>query len=1075
MTYPIYRQDFEGGSTLGTACPELVDQDSVYAIDTAGANALTGTHSLKLTSLGVTHPIYSNTADTLIGGVTFTLYFLAGDTSPNLQLFTRILPANTPVTSWTDWIGCIFTTTGITVRQKKAGTVTPLNTAISGVSVPSGVWVCVELRCNGTAISCRVVRQDTGQYFVNTGTGSWSSTPQGSAGTATTTTVAGGWALVCSDGVSLNLDNWYIGPAVPSVDVPTFTLTSLGQTQPLTAGGFTDPLFGVTWSSSNPAVATVSSSGLVTAVGVGTATITATGGRDTGQTAVATATVNSLSYTLTAPPLAMGVVNSPSGNFTVTPLTSYTGTITITPSGGGLSTPIVLTFSGSAAPQTFPITPTAPGTVTLTGTNSGTLTNPPPVTYLALAQGPLPAWIYKRALTDSTGGSLAGFVCRLALTSANFDFSLAKSDGSDLRVYDETAGAVLPSWLMDYDSVAQTATLYYRALLTSHTHNLYYGNAAAAAVSNFANVFTHGTGFDTGWGDMTTQVTGNAFARQYAKSGGITDPRHRAVFRRSQTPAILGTTNGNTVVRDFYIVTDLRHNIVTDGSGNWIGYYANMNWTGTAFTLANTYRCQSADNGLTWTNHTLALDMGAAGTYDDAGGRCGTVLRFGATDYRMWYTANSSVVALNGVGLATATNIMGPWTRAGTVVNSGACGITTGAVNLSGVPSVSQLADGTFVMVCEVRPATGTTYPWSLYGWTSPDASTGSWVCMNGGSYLINGLGSAPFTTYGCANPKFYEMVPGSSYLIFAQGFQGSGSDITTFNGQGGWWSASAKNGPFTPDSSAPIFGRNNNPSNFGEEASQFALDPAGNWIMHLQDYAASDNTNGYGNIHRIYPVTGQLGVLDSPDPTDGGLAGVVLDPGTFTLERRSGLTTHRSSDSRSVLLALYDGASVPVPAASGTFSVNLRCAVRRATFAATSNGPVGAIDASYQDTGGTFQYYNGTSFTPTSSNYAVVTDLNREVIAQIQDDGTNFWLSAYYADTGAQLMRVSVPKASIKAFAVGRVAYCGDPYTNTASAGSYSRMIAVRPYAATEPVIQAGPMITLTSGPIPLFFNRVA
>ena len=74
-------------------------------------------------------------------------------------------------------------------------------------------------------------------------------------------------------------------------------------------------------------------------------------------------------YTLTGP--SGGTLNTASSKFTVTPNSTYNGTITITPSGGGLSTAIVLTFSNSAASQTFTITPTAVGPVTLTPSNSG--------------------------------------------------------------------------------------------------------------------------------------------------------------------------------------------------------------------------------------------------------------------------------------------------------------------------------------------------------------------------------------------------------------------------------------------------------------------------------------------------------------------------------------------------------------------------------------------------------------------------------------------------------------------------------------------------------------------------------
>ncbi len=86
------------------------------------------------------------------------------------------------------------------------------------------------------------------------------------------------------------------------------------------------------------------------------------------------------SYTLTGP--SSGAVNTASTTFTVTPNGVYSGTITITPSGGGLATPIVLTFSNSAASQTFTITPTQIGTVTLTPANNGSLTDPLAVNYI---------------------------------------------------------------------------------------------------------------------------------------------------------------------------------------------------------------------------------------------------------------------------------------------------------------------------------------------------------------------------------------------------------------------------------------------------------------------------------------------------------------------------------------------------------------------------------------------------------------------------------------------------------------------------------------------------------------------
>ena len=89
----------------------------------------------------------------------------------------------------------------------------------------------------------------------------------------------GGTAKDLSDLFWGSVDEFEIDPSTPTV--------APGATDQLTVPR---PAAGVTWSSSNPAVATVSSTGLVTGVSLGTATITATYGEES---ATATVTVSS--------------------------------------------------------------------------------------------------------------------------------------------------------------------------------------------------------------------------------------------------------------------------------------------------------------------------------------------------------------------------------------------------------------------------------------------------------------------------------------------------------------------------------------------------------------------------------------------------------------------------------------------------------------------------------------------------------------------------------------------------------------------------------------------------------------
>lgn len=92
--------------------------------------------------------------------------------------------------------------------------------------------------------------------------------------------------LACGDGGT--------GPAVPSsvvIDPVAVSLTAVGQTRQLAAvvtdqDGNTITSPPLTWSSSDTAVATVSASGLVTAVGGGSAEVTATAGAASAQAAV---------------------------------------------------------------------------------------------------------------------------------------------------------------------------------------------------------------------------------------------------------------------------------------------------------------------------------------------------------------------------------------------------------------------------------------------------------------------------------------------------------------------------------------------------------------------------------------------------------------------------------------------------------------------------------------------------------------------------------------------------------------------------------------------------------------------
>ncbi len=284
MSYPIYRQDFENNTTIP---PELTNYGN-HTIDSGGLYSFTGNRSVKLPIVGTQagNSLLTKNYDTVSGNFTLTTYFNTSSGTTNnarlsaFSLYGRSDIANTGLFSS---YRCTFVN-GLLLAKFASGVSTNLTSALAGNSViVTGVWHSLELRIAGSSITANVVRQDTGQFF-NPANSGWTSVATNARAYDTSVTGSGRYGIrITADTSDVYTDDIILDPSTPSVDFTSFTISSTGSVQQLTAGGFTDPLFGTNWFSSNLSIATVSSGGLVTPINNGTVTITASGKRDVSQ------------------------------------------------------------------------------------------------------------------------------------------------------------------------------------------------------------------------------------------------------------------------------------------------------------------------------------------------------------------------------------------------------------------------------------------------------------------------------------------------------------------------------------------------------------------------------------------------------------------------------------------------------------------------------------------------------------------------------------------------------------------------------------------------------------------------
>ncbi|HEY3242238.1 MAG TPA: DUF2341 domain-containing protein, partial [Phycisphaerae bacterium] len=104
-----------------------------------------------------------------------------------------------------------------------------------------------------------------------------------------------------------------------------------------------------------------------------------------------------------------------------------------------------------------------------------------------------PAWAYRSlvAVANSGGSTLSAFEVHVALDS-NFDFTKAKSDGTDVRFTSSDGTTAIPFWVESWNSAQKTASVWVRVPTIGAGGSavyMYYGNPSASSASSGPNTF----------------------------------------------------------------------------------------------------------------------------------------------------------------------------------------------------------------------------------------------------------------------------------------------------------------------------------------------------------------------------------------------------------------------------------------------------------------------------------------------------------------------------------------------------------------------------------------------------------
>jgi hypothetical protein len=431
----------------------------------------------------------------------------------------------------------------------------------------------------------------------------------------------------------------------------------------------------------------------------------------------------------------------------------------------------------------------------------------------------------------------------------------------------------------------------------------------------------------------------------------------------------------------------------------------------------DTYRAESYDLD-NWFNYQQVVPHGVPGL-DQAYAGVGTVLKFGPTDYRLWYQAKARSSTQTSIALATSTDGIN-WTKKGVVLS----GTDLVDVYDLAVPFIYTLPNGTFLMLAEGNGLSETTKKWRVYGFTSTDGL--KWTRLNSGKPLLDVGADGTWDGGFVANPKLMQTSKG--YVIMYNGGSEPRSDTACF--QIGFATATNLAGPWAKDQTGPVMGRSRYPANYGLETSCWTMDDAGtDWLTYVQDFPGGSRTS---SIYRVNPIS-YPGILLQADRYGASLMSQAVGTGKFTALSRTFMGAGRDDVLTPVtVLGLFDSKDVQANTNRNLKDLR-RIEVRRCSGSWANPGDV---SISYIDPKFIEWYWTGSTWV--NSPVYIPADLAESVWATIQDCETYYKVTVQHGDNDDVLTSTTIMKSAIKPFAVGRSVVVGDPYTDNVGAQLY-------------------------------------